>query len=105
MKVEPRWLFAAAVGFVLAGVGVSHVAEGIVTSWQLDVWRVDLDDLLGETIQFGFLVVAFLALRRRTEEAHKRIDQNGDSERELEKKEEHDVASLHERIRRLEEDR
>ena len=99
MRVDPKWLVVAAVVFMLAGVGLAVLGEDIFRRWPLGTWRVDLDDLV---TSIGALLLGAGAWRRAND-AHKKADQNGKQEHDLEQREEADYVDHEQRLRDLEE--
>ena len=105
MRLQPKWVFWGSIGFIFAGIGIAVASEQLFRHWPLGTWRVDMDDFLTSIGAIGVGVGAFMqgrAALHRANEAHDKADTNGKHERELEQREETDIAGLHERVRDLE---
>jgi hypothetical protein len=95
---DSKWLWAAAIVIFILGAAFAHFSEDFVLRYPLDEWRMDSDDMIGDIGTLFVGIAALIGLRR----AHRKIDENGTKEHELEEREENDFQELRHRLDVLE---
>jgi hypothetical protein len=73
MKLTPALLAVAATVLIVTGFGIAHFLTEVV-DYPLDVWRMDLDDLLANIGLFLVGLAAWLTVRQRAKAAEEKAE-------------------------------